>query len=153
MQVLPLSDFQRETSRGRAYVRSLCRSCRIRQQKNRLHALSPITEDGRFQTDLGPVTDLEREVNAGAACKGDLRFTQRPPGGRNLEQRWWQPLRDVCASCPVMEKCREWGDQFETETWAFMGRWTRGEHLGTFLAGETARERLERRRGEREEAA
>ena len=139
--------------RGRTVVRSLCRSCRSRQRRERRVAVIPEALDARYQSELPPVTALEREVAEGAACKGDVRFTQRSPGGRNIEQRWWGPMRDVCASCPVLEKCREWGDQFETETWEFMGRWATPEVLGTFLAGETPAERLERRRAQQQEAA
>ena len=61
-----------------------------------------------------------------------------PPEGRGRHGTDWAPSRALCASCPVIDACRDWGDQNEP----------RAQPFG-MLAGETPRQRRDRRARER----
>ena len=72
---------------------------------------------------------------ANAACKDmdpDLFFPERPTGSHAYDR-----ARAICASCPVLEECRAWGDRVEG---AVPPSWWYG-----MLAGETPHARRARR--------
>lgn len=164
----PDEEFERYVNRGRTYVRPRCRSCHLLKQSEWNKAYwkrartRGVTQEERVELDvedtlprMPEVTALEERVAEQAACKGDRRFTNPRPTGGNAawqERTIWGPLRSVCDSCPVKAECREWGDWFEP-TW-YGGRDSLyPERLSVFLGGETPRERIARRQGEKHAAA
>ncbi len=56
------------------------------------------------------------------------------------DEQYAATAKAVCAICPVIDRCRDWGDHVERG----VGR----QHLATVIGGETVDERVARRRAQ-----
>lgn len=144
-EVKDLSEFgvvnKKYKGRARITVRARCIPCHRQATRESVHKTRkrmrrelglPDKVEDRDVAPLPPVTPLELEVKAQAACKGSRAF-QESTGRLNGVRR--AALRSVCEACPVLQQCAEWADWYESLL---------PESLLMFTAGEAPIERAHR---------
>lgn len=115
---------------------SQCKDCKRQADRERRRKkqagwtmTKPYEMDYEPATELAPIHPDEAEVMRGAACRGlPSLFLVHPDAAR---------CSQVCAACPVFDKCRTVVDHIEKD--ATFRQWS------GYWAGETVTERAQRR--------
>ena len=123
-------------------LQNLCKVCyRERQLEYRARKKVPGELDLSYDRDnreheMPPLHELETELCERAACSGLSHLFLRP----RFEYRTGLPQRcaEICAACPVFAQCRTVIDHIEDNA-------VTPELVAGYWAGETPKERIERR--------